>query len=129
MKRTIPLVATLAGISGFATVALAQDGSGAGGAGAACGVMACGMVMYVLILAAVIALFVGIIVFVYRYIKSDATARGMANASSMAWLGLLGLLGLLIYLLQRPQGNVVPCPNCGKKRMQGLPRCPHCGNP
>jgi len=127
MKKIISLVATLAGIAGFANVAFAQGD--AGGAGAACGVMACGMFMYIFVLVAILAAFVGLIVFVYRYIKSDATARGMPNASSMAWLGLLGLMGLLIYVLTRPQGNIAPCPNCGKKRMQGLAQCPHCGNP
>lgn len=128
MKRTIPLVATLAGIPGFATVALAQD-NGAGGAGAACGMMACGVIVWILVIAAILAVFIGLIVFIFKFIKNDATARGMANAGSMAWLALLGLVGLLIYLLQRPQGEVVPCPSCGKKRMQGLPRCPNCGNP
>jgi hypothetical protein len=90
-----------------------------------CGVFA---IVYIVILAVVLGGAIALIVFVIKWIKRDATARGMPNADSIKWLGLLGLLGLLIYLLQRPQGNVMPCPGCGQNRMQGLPQCPHCGN-
>ena len=59
----------------------------------------------------------------------DAKARGMDN--SVVWMVLVmitGLLGLIIYLLSRPKGELVPCPNCGNKRMQISAKCPHCGN-
>ena len=99
-------------------------------AGAACSALGCGAfaIIYVLMIVAMFGGAIALIVFVVRFIGRDATARGMPNADSIKWLGLLGLLGLLIYLLQRPQGNVLPCPSCGQQRMQGLPRCPHCGN-
>ncbi|MGI8467909.1 MAG: hypothetical protein ACR2N3_05600 [Pyrinomonadaceae bacterium] len=96
---------------------------------AACGMMGCGVVIYLLVMLGIVAAGIAVTVFIIRWIGRDATARGMANANSIKWLGLLGLLGLLIYVLQRPQGNVMPCPHCGKPRMQGTPRCPHCGQP
>ena len=103
-----------------------SDGDG----GAACGALGCGVfgLVYLLFILAILGGAVALIVFVIKFIRRDAVSRGMQNADSIKWLGLLGLLGLLIYLLQRPQGNVSPCPSCGKNRMQGLPNCPHCGN-
>ena len=99
-------------------------------AGAACGALSCigGGIIYLLFLAVVFGGAIALIVFIIKFIRKDAVARGMPNADSIKWLGLLGVLGLLIYLLQRPQGNVLPCPSCGQNRMDGLPRCPQCGN-
>jgi uncharacterized membrane protein len=127
MKKIESLMVLLLTLMSTATSTFAQAGDD--GSGAACGVLGCGIVLYLLVIAAMLAISITIIVLIYRFIKRDATARGMTNASTMAWLALLGLLGLLIYLLQRPQGNLMPCPSCGQNRMQGLPRCPHCGNP
>jgi hypothetical protein len=95
---------------------------------AAAAVAACGAfaVVYILILLFVLAISIVIIIVIFKYIKKDAIARG--DNPSKAWFALLGLLGLLIYVLTRPQGNVMPCPSCGQGRMQGLPRCPNCGN-
>ena len=47
------------------------------------------------------------------------------------WLLLLTipLITPVIYLLMRPQGNLVACPSCGQKRHDGSTTCPHCGNP
>ena len=127
MKRIENLVLWLLTVTSAAPLALAQSSDGGG---EACGALGCGVfaIFYILILLAVVGGSVALIVFVIKFIKRDATARGMPNADSIKWLGLLGLLGLLIYLLQRPQGNVLPCPSCGQNRMQGLPTCPHCGN-
>jgi hypothetical protein len=98
--------------------------------GAACGLLGCGAfaIFYILLIAVMLGGAIALIVFIIKFIRKDAFARGMPNADSIKWLGLLGLLGLLIYLLQRPQGNILPCPSCGQNRMQGLPQCPHCGN-
>ena len=95
---------------------------------AAAAVAACGAfaVVYILILLFVLAISIVIIVVIYKWIKKDAISRG--DNPSKAWFALLGLLGLLIYVLTRPQGNTMPCTSCGQNRMQGLPRCPHCGN-
>ena len=62
------------------------------------------------------------------WVAKDARARGMDVA--ILWMLLvffLNLLGLLIYIFARPQGNLVPCPNCGNKRLQASVKCPHCG--
>lgn len=126
MKNITRFLLVVAILASAAAPGFGQDDTGAG---AACGVMACGMFVYILILLAMIAVAVTIIVIIFRFIKGDAVARGMPNATSMPWLGLLGLMGLIIYLLMRPQGNVMPCQHCGKNRMQGLPTCPQCGNP
>ncbi len=93
---------------------------------AACGAIGLILVVYLVILLFILAVIVTITVIIFKFIKKDAIARG--DNPSKAWFALLGLLGLLIYVLTRPQGNVMPCPSCGKSRMQGLPRCPSCGN-
>src|SRR5438874_9234253 len=96
---------------------------------AACGAMGCGLVVWLIMMILVFGVSIAIIVFIFKWIKKDATARGMPNADTICWLALLGLLGLLIYVLTRPQGNTVPCPHCGHPRMQGLPQCPFCHQP
>lgn len=106
---------------------LAQYRSSEPDPSAACGLIGCGIVVYLLIIGAVIVGSIVVVIVIYKFIKRDAIARG--DSPGKAWLALLGLLGLLIYVLTRPQGNVMPCPSCGQSRMQGLPRCPHCGNP
>jgi hypothetical protein len=40
----------------------------------------------------------------------------------------LGLIGLVIYLIVRPKGNIIKCPSCQGKRLEGSPKCPQCGN-
>ena len=125
MKKTASLMLFLLTIMSGATCAFAQGG----GDGAACGAMGCGLVVWLLVMLVVVGGTVALIIFIIKWIRRDATARGMPNADTIKWFGLLGLLGLLIYVLQRPQGNVMPCPSCGQSRMQGLPQCPHCGQP
>jgi len=92
------------------------------------GCAACGTVMTLLVFLsiAIVVLNIALLVWVAR----DAKARGMDSA--VVWMLLVmftGLLGLLIYVFSRPQGNVVPCPMCGNKRLHASARCPHCGNP
>jgi hypothetical protein len=125
-KRLIALL-TIITVSAVNTFA---QRSGDDPAGAACGALGCGVfgLVYVLFLVAIFGGAIALIVFIVKFIRKDAIARGMPNADSIKWLGLLGLLGLLIYLLQRPQGNCAPCPSCGQNRMQGLPVCSWCGN-
>lgn len=127
MKQIKNLLLLLLTVTSTATLTLAQSRNDGG---EACGALGCGAfgLLYLLFILAIFGGAIALIVFVIKYIRRDAFARGMPNADSIKWLGLLGLLGLLIYLLQRPQGNVMPCPSCGQNRMQGLPRCPHCGN-
>jgi len=100
----------------FAKNAPPPPGSGLAGAGC------CGTLILIPILFTVLS--IALLVWVAR----DAKSRGMDSA--ILWMLLvffLNLLGLLIYILARPQGNLVPCPNCGNKRLQASVRCPHCG--
>jgi hypothetical protein len=89
---------------------------------AAGGCFACsGALLFVIV--ALIALNIALLVWVAR----DAKARGMDSA--ILWMILVmftGVIGLIIYLFARPQGNVIPCPNCGNKRLQASLKCPHC---
>ncbi|MGA3032879.1 MAG: hypothetical protein ABSD70_06325 [Terracidiphilus sp.] len=88
---------------------------------AACGTCGGGVIF---IAVAWIALIIALLVWVAR----DAKARGMDSA--ILWMLLVlfvGPIGLVIYLFARPQGNMVPCPNCGNKRLQASVKCPHCG--
>jgi hypothetical protein len=97
---------------------MAQNNSGNPLAGCAC----CGSFFFIPI--AFLVLSVALLVWVAR----DAKARGMDSA--VLWMLLvffLNLPGLVIYLLARPQGNLVPCPNCGNQRLQASVKCPHCG--
>ena len=115
LARRLPLVL-------LAQAAWAQyrnDDTAALGACAACSGF------FIVLVIAIIALNIALLVWVAR----DAKARGMDN--SVVWMVLVmitGLLGLIIYLLSRPKGELVPCPNCGNKRMQISAKCPHCGN-
>jgi uncharacterized membrane protein YhaH (DUF805 family) len=88
---------------------------------AACGCLG----FFGFIIIAIIALNIALLVWVAR----DAKNRGMDSA--ILWMILVmftGIIGLIIYLLTRPQGNVVPCAHCGNKRLQVSAKCPHCGN-
>jgi hypothetical protein len=88
---------------------------------AACGCL--GVFGFVII--AIIVLNIALLIWVAR----DAKGRGMDSA--ILWMILVmftGVIGLVIYLFSRPQGNVVPCPSCGNKRLQVSAKCPHCGN-
>lgn len=92
------------------------------------GCAACGTVMAILVVCSIAILVLNIALLVW--VARDAKARGMDSA--VVWMLLVmftGLLGLLIYIFSRPQGNVLPCPTCGNKRLQASARCPHCGNP
>jgi len=51
--------------------------------------------------------------------------------NAVVWMILVmltGIIGLIIYAFTRPQGNLVPCPQCSNKRLQVSAKCPHCGN-
>lgn len=61
------------------------------------------------------------------WVAKDAGSRG---ASAGAWLVivlLFGILGLLAYLVARPQGRLIACPNCSRQRPITSIICPHCG--
>ena len=92
---------------------------------AACASCGTATMIVVFLVIGITALNIALLVWVAR----DAKARGMDSA--VLWMLLVmftGLIGLVIYLFSRPQGNVLPCPTCGNKRLQASARCPHCGN-
>lgn len=102
----------------YVSLALAYQQNGGP---AACGCL--GFLGFVIIGA--IVLNIALLVWVAR----DAKGRSMDNA--ILWMILVmftGIIGLVIYLLARPQGNIVPCAHCGNKRLQVSAKCPHCGN-
>jgi Phospholipase_D-nuclease N-terminal len=114
--RLLPVLALFAPAVSFAQY---RSRNPAGGL-AACG--CCGTFIFIPIV--FLALSIALLVWVAR----DAKARGMDSA--VLWMLLvffLNLIGLVIYLFARPQGNLIPCPNCGNQRLQASVKCPHCG--
>ena len=92
--------------------------TGMAGMGVAC------CFVYILLIAAWI--------FTAIWIMKDAKARNSENAqlvTILGWIPATWLIGLIVHLVTRPKGNLVPCPHCGKKRLEGLATCPHCGQP
>ncbi len=89
--------------------------------------IACGCLgFFGMFMVAILALNIALLIWVAR----DAKSRGLPN--DILWMILVmltGIIGLIIYLFTRPQGNLVPCPHCGNKRLQVSAQCPHCGNP
>lgn len=61
------------------------------------------------------------------WIVKDAQARGTSAGAWLVIVLLFGVLGLLAYLIARPKGKLVPCPECGKQKPIIDPICPHCG--
>ncbi|MGZ4984737.1 MAG: hypothetical protein ACXWFY_01890 [Chthoniobacterales bacterium] len=120
MKRFLPVLLLSLGVGNL----LAQDSdtdkaAGAAGAliGGTCGCIVCLVVF---------AIWIALAVWVYK----DAKSRGMDNAVLLTIVTIItGILGLIIYLLMRPKGNLVACPHCQKKRLEGSAKCPHCGQP
>jgi hypothetical protein len=110
----------LAPVANFVLVQRDDAEAAAGCAG--CAGMAGFLIFFIV---GIIALNIALLVWVAR----DSKNRGMDN--SVLWMILVmvtGILGLIIYLFARPQGNVIPCPHCGNKRLQVSAKCPHCGN-
>jgi hypothetical protein len=128
MKRLIPGIFTfLAAADLFAQSSRrspsAEDVTGAV-AGAGIGLTCC--VLYFLL----IAVSIGAYIFTAIWIMKDAKARNSENAqlvTILGWIPATWVVGLIVHLVTRPKGNLVPCPHCGKRRLEGLATCPHCG--
>src|SRR5438094_1461483 len=88
--------------------------------------VACGCLGFLgVVIVAIIALHIALLIWVAR----DAKSRGMDNA--VVWMILVmltGIIGFIIYLVTRPQGNLIACAHCGSKRLQVSAKCSHCGN-
>lgn len=115
-KRLLILAATALLFS--VGICFAQDRSGDAAAGLF------GLGCFFIVFVSMLAISIAIMVWVYN----DAKSRGVD--SPILWLVLIfftGLIGLIIYFFARPQGNLMPCPNCGKKMMETLVKCPNCG--
>jgi uncharacterized protein len=79
----------------------------------------------IVIITSLAALAVHIFMMVYAY--KDSTARGDANG--VLWLVLIfffPLVGFIVYMIARPKGDLVPCPNCKQQKLSVLMKCPHC---
>jgi hypothetical protein len=77
-----------------------------------------------------IALMIGGWIFTGIFVMNDAKNRNSENAQTVTLLGwLIWPVGLIMHLATRPKGNLVPCPHCQKKRLEGSATCPHCQQP
>ncbi len=75
---------------------------------------------------ALLSLLIHIVIVVW--IVKDARDRGVQDVVVWALIGFFaGIVGLIVYILTRPQGNLVACEHCGRRRLASLKRCPHCG--
>ena len=71
-------------------------------------------------------------IFTGIWVMNDAKSRNSENAqlvTILAWIPPTWWIGLIIHLVTRPKGNLVPCPHCQKKRLEGSATCPHCHQP
>lgn len=71
-------------------------------------------------------------IFTAIWIMRDAKSRQSENAqlvTVLGWIPFTWVIALIVHLVTRPKGNLVPCPNCQKKRLEGSAICPHCGRP
>ena len=103
----------------------------AAAAAAATGLAGLGFVccfLYVLLIIVAVAGWI----FTAIWIMKDAKARNSENAqlvTVLGWIPFTWVIALIVHLVTRPKGNLVPCPHCQKKRLEGLATCPHCGQP
>jgi TM2 domain-containing membrane protein YozV len=82
--------------------------------------------LYFLLIAGFLAVWICVAIWIMR----DAKSRQSENAQLVTILGwLVPLVGLIVHLATRPNVNLVVCPHCKKKRIEGSPVCPHCGQP
>ena len=98
-------------------------------AAAAAGIAGVGFVccfLYFLLIAGFLAVWICVAIWIMR----DAKSRQSENAQLVTILGwLVPVVGLIVHLATRPNVNLVVCPHCKKKRIEGSPVCPHCGQP
>jgi hypothetical protein len=106
------------------------EDTAAAAAAAATGVAGMGACCFVYVLC--VAAGIGAWIFCAIWVMKDAKARNSENAqlvTILTWLPPTWVIGLIVHLVTRPKGNLVPCPHCQKKRLEGSATCPHCGQP
>jgi hypothetical protein len=121
-QRTSPTVSPNYSPSAEDAAAAAAAATGVAGIGLAC------CVLYFLC----IALAIGAWIYTAIWIMKDAKSRQSENAqlvTVLGWIPFTWVIALIVHLVTRPKGNLVPCPNCQKKRLEGSAICPHCGRP
>ena len=135
MKRFLSGLPLFFAISNLFAQTATPDGSpldpktAAAAAAAATGLMGMGFAccfLYLLFIAGCLAAWICVAIWIMR----DAKSRQSENAQLVTILGwLVPLVGLIVHLATRPNVNLVVCPHCKKKRIEGSPVCPHCGQP
>jgi len=138
MKRSIPVLPFLLLSANLLAQSPSPDSSSsptaeqaAAAAAAATGVAGLGFACCIAYFLC-IALAIGAWIFTAIWIMKDAKARNSENAqlvTILGWIPATWVVGLIVHLVTRPKGNLVPCPHCQKKRMEGSAVCPHCGQP
>ena len=114
---------TLAGTPNAAT-----DAAGAAAMAGIFGVWGVCCVAYVLLIVTAVAAWLYTAIWIMR----DAKSRQSENAqlvTVLGWIPFTWVIGLIVHLATRPKVNLVVCPNCKRKRIEGSPVCPHCGQP
>ena len=84
----------------------------------------------ILTVAVIFVIFIILSILLLVWVARDAKNRSMDN--SVLWMLLVmftNIIGLVIYLLSRPQGQLVKCSSCNEKRLATSAICPHCQNP
>jgi hypothetical protein len=117
-QRTTPTVSHSPSAEDAAAAAAAATGMAGMG-------VACCFVYFLMI-----AVSIGAWIFTAIWIMKDAKARNSENAqlvTILGWIPATWVIGLIVHLVTRPKGNLIVCPHCGKKRLEGLATCPHCG--
>lgn len=113
-----------AALGAFAAGSLLAQDPNMDDAIAAGGCLACGGSMLLIPI-----VFLAINIALLIWVAKDSKARGLDN--SIVWVLLVlftSVIGLIVYLVTRPEGELVACSHCGNKRLQGGAQCPHCGN-
>ncbi|NOZ71635.1 MAG: hypothetical protein GXP38_06940 [Chloroflexi bacterium] len=118
MKRLLYSVLSGLGLATVLSLLLPTIVSAQGG-----GDETAGAAMLCLVVLVILAINIAILVWVIK----DAQARGTSAGAWTIIVILFGIFGLLAYLIARPKGRLVPCPECGRRKPITDVICPHCG--
>ncbi len=88
------------------------------------------MSVFILLLPALcgVALSIAFHTWLAIWVVKDVRARGAGAPGTWALaILLLGLLAFVLYLLVRPNGQLVECRHCYNRKLEIARACPHCG--